>query len=117
MTEEPFERWAARRQGRLRKPGELKAITLGAGPQRAAHVDPDAPRMILEWDGFAWQPVMPVENYAAARRVLNPPPENRPADQAEMTGPVMGPSAFFGNGGRMPISRGSPPRSGCASRR
>ncbi|MGP3684554.1 DUF6087 family protein [Streptomyces sp. IBSNAI002] len=90
MTDEPLERWAARRQGRLRKPGELKAITLGTGPQRAAHVDPDAPRLILEWDGFAWQPLMPVENYAAARRVLNPQPESTPAEQVEATGTVTG---------------------------
>ncbi|MCX5278388.1 DUF6087 family protein [Streptomyces virginiae] len=90
MTDEPLERWAARRQGRLRKPGERTAITLGTGPQRAAHVDPDAPRLILEWDGFAWQPLMPVENYAAARRALNPQPDSTPANQAEATGPVMG---------------------------
>ncbi|MFE9792901.1 DUF6087 family protein [Streptomyces goshikiensis] len=90
MTDEPLERWAARRQGRLRKPGELTAITLGTGPQRAAHVDPDAPRMILEWDGFAWQPLMTVENYGAARLVLNPPPDSTSADQAETTGPVTG---------------------------
>ncbi|MFI7174711.1 DUF6087 family protein [Streptomyces spororaveus] len=100
MTDEPLERWAARRQGRLRKPGELKAITLGTGPQRAAHVDPDTPRMILEWDGFAWQPLMPVENYAAARRVLNPPPENRPADQAEATGADMGRNSLAPGTGR-----------------
>ncbi|MFB7781385.1 DUF6087 family protein [Streptomyces vinaceus] len=90
MTEEPLERWAARRQGRLRKPGERKAITLGAGPQRAAHVDPDVPRLILEWDGFAWQPLMTVENYAAACLALSPMPESTSGDQAEATGPVVG---------------------------
>ncbi|MDD9380366.1 DUF6087 family protein [Streptomyces sp. ZAF1911] len=89
MTEEPLERWAARRQGRLRKPGERKAITLGTGPQRAAHVDPDASRMILEWDGFAWQPLMTVDSYAAACLALSPS-EGRSADQAETTGPVTG---------------------------
>lgn len=46
--------------------------------------------MILEWDGFAWQSIMTVENYAAARLVLYPPPERAPADQAEATGPVAG---------------------------
>lgn len=89
MTDEPLERWAARRQGRLRKPGERKAITLGIGPQRAAHVDPDCQRMILEWDGFAWQPLMTVDNYAAACLALSPS-EGGPADQAETTGPVTG---------------------------
>ncbi|MFF8268351.1 DUF6087 family protein [Streptomyces sp. NPDC016562] len=100
MTEEPLERWAARRQGRLRKPGELKAVTLGTGPQRAAHVDPDAPRLILEWDGFAWQPVMPVDDYAAARRVLNPPPGNEAAGQDEVTGRVRGPNPLAPGTGR-----------------
>ncbi|GHI84128.1 DUF6087 family protein [Streptomyces xanthophaeus] len=90
MEDEPLDRWAARRQGRLRKPGEKKAITLGAGPQRAAHLDPDAPRMILEWDGFAWQALMMVENYAAACRALSPASEAAPAGQPETTGPITG---------------------------
>ncbi|MEU9026775.1 DUF6087 family protein [Streptomyces sp. NPDC048383] len=88
MEDEPLDRWAARRQGRLRKPGDMKAITLGAGLQRAAHLDPGAPRMILEWDGFAWQPLMTVEDYAAACRALSPAPEAAAADQADRTGPV-----------------------------
>ncbi|UUU37571.1 DUF6087 family protein [Streptomyces sp. NBC_00162] len=90
MEDEPLDRWAARRQGRLRKPGELKAITLGTGQQRAAHLDPDAPRMILEWDGFAWQALTMVENYAAACRALSPPPEALPTTQAETPGPTPG---------------------------
>ncbi|MFD8978618.1 DUF6087 family protein [Streptomyces sp. NPDC059564] len=90
MTDEPLERWAARRQGRLRKPGERKAVTLGTGPQRANHVDPEAPRMILEWDGFAWQPLMPVANYAAACRVLNSPSGDWSVEEVETTGPVVG---------------------------
>ncbi|MFD7555197.1 DUF6087 family protein [Streptomyces sp. NPDC059835] len=57
---------------------EKKAITLGAGPQRAAHINPNAPRLILEWDGYAWEPVTTVENYAAALRLLNPPPPAPP---------------------------------------
>lgn len=70
--DEPLDRWAARREGRLRKPGELKAVTLGPGPQRAAHLDPGAPRLIVEWDGFQWVTVTVVEDYAAACRLLNP---------------------------------------------
>ncbi|MFJ4777414.1 DUF6087 family protein [Streptomyces sp. NPDC088762] len=81
MNDEPLDRWAARRQGRLRKPGEKKAITLGAGPQRAVHLDPDVPRMILEWDGFAWQPLTVVEDYAAACQILNPVPQPQQAAQ------------------------------------
>ncbi|WP_327250974.1 DUF6087 family protein [Streptomyces sp. NBC_01244] len=75
MNDEPLDRWAARRQGRLRAPGELKAVTLGSGPHRAAHMNPDAPRMILEWDGFAWQALMIVDNFAEACRILYPTPQ------------------------------------------
>ncbi|MFF4423415.1 DUF6087 family protein [Streptomyces sp. NPDC001549] len=81
----------ARREGRrLRKPGEKKAIALGTGPQRAAHLDPQAPHLILEWDGFAWRALTTVEDYAAACRALSPPPEAAPADQPETTGPITG---------------------------
>ncbi|MFD3875414.1 DUF6087 family protein [Streptomyces sp. NPDC058623] len=90
MNDEPLDQWAARRQGRLRNPGERKAITLGTGPQRAAHLNPDAPRLILEWDGFAWQPLTTVDNYAAACQALSPIAEPAPADQTETTGPLTG---------------------------
>ncbi|MGW6842284.1 DUF6087 family protein [Streptomyces sp. NPDC054958] len=79
--DEPLDRWAARREGRLRKPGELKALTLGTGPQRAAHLDPGAPRLILEWDGFQWVAVTVVDDYAAACRLLNPVPRPQPQEQ------------------------------------
>ncbi|MER7822849.1 hypothetical protein BCL76_101750 [Streptomyces sp. CG 926] len=79
--DEPLDRWAARREGRLRKPGELKALTLGAGPRRAAHLDPGAPRLILEWDGFQWVAVTVVDDYAAACRLLNPAPRPQPQEQ------------------------------------
>lgn len=81
--DEPLDQWAARREGRLRKPGELKAVTLGPGPQRAAHLDPDAPRLILEWDGFQWAAVSVVDDYAAACRVLAPHP---PAEAVQVPG-------------------------------
>lgn len=79
--DEPLDQWAARREGRLRKPGELKAVTLGPGPRRAAHLAPDAPRLILEWDGFQWVPVTVVDDYAAAGRTLNPAPQPLPQEQ------------------------------------
>ncbi|WP_251072916.1 DUF6087 family protein [Streptomyces sp. ISL-43] len=86
--DEPLERWAARREKRLRPVGEKKAVTLGAGHQRAAHVDPDAPRLILEWDGYAWQPVTTVEDYAAALRLLNPPPPAPPSQPVRPGSPL-----------------------------
>ncbi|HEY9373101.1 DUF6087 family protein [Streptomyces sp.] len=76
--DEPLDEWAARREMRLRLVGERKAVRLGGNPHRAAHVDPDAPRLIVEWDGYAWQPVTLVDDYAAACRTLNPPPEPPP---------------------------------------
>ncbi|MEU6310656.1 DUF6087 family protein [Streptomyces sp. NPDC047014] len=100
MEDEPLDRWAARRQGRLRKPGERKAITLGTGPQRAAHLAPDTPRLIVEWDGFAWQALATVENYAAACRALLPTSETQPAGTTETTGPVTGRSPLAPGTGR-----------------
>ncbi|MFD3756671.1 DUF6087 family protein [Streptomyces sp. NPDC058622] len=90
MTDEPLDEWDARRQERLPKPGDLKAVSLGPGPQRAAHVDPDAPRLILEWDGFAWQALTTVKNYAEACRVLAGTLEAPASGQAETTGPITG---------------------------
>ncbi|MFE2578788.1 DUF6087 family protein [Streptomyces sp. NPDC059378] len=58
-----MERWAERRDKRLRPVGECKAIHLGNGPQRAAHLDPDAPRRITEWDGYQLKPVTTVANF------------------------------------------------------
>ncbi|MDH6130345.1 hypothetical protein P3T39_007338 [Kitasatospora sp. GP82] len=51
-TDEPLDRWAQRRQRRLRPVGERRAVPLAPGPQRAAHVNPNAPRVLLEWDGM-----------------------------------------------------------------
>ena len=73
--DEPLEEWAARRDKRLRPVGERKAVPLGGGRRRGAHIDPDAPRLIIEWDGHAWEPVTVVDDYAAACRILNPAPE------------------------------------------
>ncbi|MEU3315343.1 DUF6087 family protein [Streptomyces sp. NPDC006662] len=81
--DEPLDQWAARREGRLRKPGELKAVTLGPGPQRAAHLCPDAPRLILEWDGFQWVALTVADDYAAACRALAPLPQ---AESAQVPG-------------------------------
>ncbi|MFB6518714.1 DUF6087 family protein [Streptomyces sp. NPDC056401] len=90
--DEPLAQWAARREGRLRKPGERKAITLAAGPQRAAHVNPEAPRLVLEWDGFAWQVLMTVPNFAAAYEALHPHLKKAaPAAQPEATEPRRNP--------------------------
>ncbi|MFF1904211.1 DUF6087 family protein [Kitasatospora sp. NPDC058218] len=64
--DEPLEAWYARREGRRRAPGTRDAITLAPGPRRGAHVLRDAPRLVVEWDGFDWQPVAVTESYAEA---------------------------------------------------
>ncbi|MER6734614.1 DUF6087 family protein [Streptomyces puniciscabiei] len=54
--DEPLEEWAARREKRRRKVGERRAVPLVPGPQRAAHLDPNAPHLIVEWDGYHGHP-------------------------------------------------------------
>lgn len=56
MDDEPLDDWAARREARRPTPGDRKAVPLGDGPERGAHVCPDAPRGMLEWDGHRWVP-------------------------------------------------------------
>lgn len=71
-ADEPLEVWAARREGRRRKVGELRVIPLTEGPARGGHVQPEAPRAVVRWDGFAWEPVTIVPDYAAVRRLIDP---------------------------------------------
>ncbi|GGU88697.1 hypothetical protein GCM10010211_63980 [Streptomyces albospinus] len=90
-ADEPLDHWAARRQQHLRPIGERKAVSLGAGPHQGAHVDPQARRMVVEWDGFQWIPVTVVENYAAACRMLNPVPEPTKTEERSATWSPMTP--------------------------
>lgn len=68
--EEPLERWAARREAKRRPVGDLKAVLLHrlAG---GAHVQRDAPRLILSWDGYQWLPEAVAPDYPTAQRILN----------------------------------------------
>ncbi|MFF7587653.1 DUF6087 family protein [Kitasatospora purpeofusca] len=65
-AEQPLAEWYAERARRRRAPGTRDAITLTPGPRRAAHLFQDVPRLVVEWDGHAWQPVAVAENYAEA---------------------------------------------------
>ena len=65
-ADEHLEELAARRDKRLRPVSEKKVVLLGGDPQRASHLAPDTPRLIVEWDGYTWQPVTLVDDYAAA---------------------------------------------------
>ncbi|WP_435060231.1 DUF6087 family protein [Streptomyces sp. bgisy060] len=81
--EEPLEEWARRREQRqAASKGKQRAVPLGRGPHRGAHVDPGTPRVIEEWTGSEWVVVGVVENLAAAQALLYPPPpvQERPAE-------------------------------------
>lgn len=77
MDEEPLDEWAARRDARRPAPGDRKAVPLGDGPERGGHVDPDAARGMLEWDGHEWAPSGVAVDQAAAVE------ETGPQDAAE----------------------------------
>ncbi|MDX2646346.1 DUF6087 family protein [Streptomyces sp. PA03-1a] len=84
MEDEPLEQWVERREERqARRKGRLRAGTLAAGPPRGAHVDPDAPRLISQWDGYAWQPVAVVSGLAEARALLNAARRGRQAGPSD----------------------------------
>ncbi|MFI1201675.1 DUF6087 family protein [Streptomyces sp. NPDC020883] len=90
MHEEPLEEWARRREGRRNaSKGKLRAVPLTSGPNRGAHVEPDAPRVIQEWNGAEWETVCIVDDLAAAKALLNP---RQPADEkaAEWDRPALG---------------------------
>ncbi|GCD95512.1 DUF6087 family protein [Embleya hyalina] len=70
-NDEPLEEWAARRERRLRPVGERKAVHL-TGPPRASHVDREAPRVVLEWDGYQWVTLAVAANYLEAARLVYP---------------------------------------------
>ncbi|MFE2157048.1 DUF6087 family protein [Streptomyces lydicus] len=83
MNEEPLEEWARRRdERRARSKGKLRAVPLTKGPHCGAHVEPEAPRVIQEWDGTQWVTVGLVGDLAAAKALLHPPQpvEEKPAE-------------------------------------
>ncbi|MFE4829152.1 DUF6087 family protein [Streptomyces sp. NPDC056672] len=77
--DEPLDSWAARRDERRAAHREItghrRVVVLGEGA-RAAHVTPDAPRLLLEWDGTAWATVGVAQDAGQAREFLGhvPPP-------------------------------------------
>ncbi|MFF4520496.1 DUF6087 family protein [Streptomyces bluensis] len=83
MDEEPLEDWARRREERrAQSKGKLRAVPLAAGPHCGAHVEPDAPRVIEEWNGTVWMTVGVADDLAAAKALLFPPQpvEEKPAE-------------------------------------
>lgn len=81
--QEPLDEWARRREERRNaSKGKLRAVPLTSGPNRGLHVEPDAPRVIQEWNGAVWETVCVVEDLAAAKALLYPPQpvEEKPAE-------------------------------------
>ncbi len=72
MDEEPLEDWLRRRDADRLPPGTRKALPLGAGPAQAAHVDPDEPRLLLEWDGQQWNADSVAVDRATATQATDP---------------------------------------------
>ncbi|MFE2723269.1 DUF6087 family protein [Kitasatospora sp. NPDC059327] len=100
--DEPLEQWYAEREGRRRAPGTRDAITLAPGPRRGSHVFRDVPRLVVEWDGFEWQPVAVAESYAHAYPLIvrSGPPDASPA-------PVTGDAAPAGDAAAGPRPPGA----------
>ncbi|MFF5969954.1 DUF6087 family protein [Streptomyces sp. NPDC012769] len=74
MSDEPLEDWARRwDERRTQSRGRLRHVSLTTGPQRGWHIDPGAPRVIEQWDGYAWVPVQIVPDLASAQRMVHPP--------------------------------------------
>ncbi|MEU8784320.1 DUF6087 family protein [Streptomyces sp. NPDC048637] len=77
MDDEPLSEWAERRDAKI---GRLRAVPLvpGEGP-RGSHLNPDAPRAIQRWNGYAWEPHGFASNLAEAKRILYPEATTPPA--------------------------------------
>ncbi|MFI6688023.1 DUF6087 family protein [Streptomyces sp. NPDC050485] len=75
MTERRAEidrRWGKRLLARTYRTGRMRAVTQRPGPPRAAHLDPELPRVVVRWSGTAWELVTVVPNLAAAQEFMRP---------------------------------------------
>ncbi|MFI8087092.1 DUF6087 family protein [Streptomyces sp. NPDC086080] len=92
MGQEPLADWAERRDAKI---GRLRAVSLvsGDGP-RGSHLNPEAPRVIQRWNGYAWEPHGYAANLAEAQRLLYP------RDEAPPTAPVPRPQPLREGRGR-----------------
>ncbi|WP_280723011.1 DUF6087 family protein [Kitasatospora sp. MAA4] len=75
--------WYTDRTGLPRPVGTRDAITLDPEARRAAGLFEDTARLVVEWDGIAWQAVGVAENYAGAYGLIvnaGPPPVFPQAD-------------------------------------
>ncbi|MEU2361808.1 DUF6087 family protein [Streptomyces noursei] len=75
--DEPLGDYVARRDARI---GRLRAVH-AYGPQRGAHVDPDQPRLIQQWNGSAWEALTVAANLSEARKILRLSDAEAPAPE------------------------------------
>src|SRR5579859_3561225 len=61
----PLERWAQMREHRKRPVGARRALLLVPGESGGSHVNPSAPRLLMEWDGYQWVTVGVGDDHAA----------------------------------------------------
>ncbi|MET9735496.1 DUF6087 family protein [Streptomyces sp. NPDC006458] len=86
MDDEPLSDWAKRRDARI---GRLRAVPLTSDEGlKGSHINPDAPRAIQRWNGYAWEAYAFAANLAEAQRLLYPQPENPPATPAPHPQPL-----------------------------
>ncbi|MFJ6610307.1 DUF6087 family protein [Streptomyces sp. NPDC091289] len=86
MDDEPLSHWAERRDAKI---GRLRAVPLvtGDGP-KGSHLNPDTPRAIQRWNGYAWEPHSTAANLAEAQRLLHPRAEEPPSVTAPQAQPL-----------------------------
>ncbi|MFJ8488452.1 DUF6087 family protein [Streptomyces sp. NPDC094038] len=86
--------WAARRERdraeQRQKLGTRRVVPLSEGA-RASHIAPDAPRLLLEWDGTGWTTCGVAANADAAREFLGHVPEPEADEDAPPGWPGLGP--------------------------
>ncbi|MFF7994765.1 DUF6087 family protein [Kitasatospora xanthocidica] len=68
--DETVSEWYAARAHRRRPPGTRDAIPLGVEEDRGRQFFEDIPRLVVEWDGSAWQPLAVADSYAEAYSLL-----------------------------------------------
>lgn len=69
--DEPLSHWYADRDQLRRPVGTRDALVLDHEPRPGGHpIFKDVPRLVVEWDGQAWQPVAVAGTYAAAYQMI-----------------------------------------------
>ncbi|UYB40629.1 DUF6087 family protein [Streptomyces sp. Je 1-4] len=77
MDDEPLSDWAERRDAKI---GRLRAVPLVPKEGlKGSHLNPEAPRAIQRWNGYAWEPHGFASNLAEAKRILYPEAMTPPA--------------------------------------